>query len=211
MNKSAAFEGLFSGDISEIPGYYGAILVDPPWRLINRAGLTFPKYRTMALGEIEKLPVDDLAELDAHLYLWTPNDLIPGALRVIAAWGFAYKITLCWLKARRGDLGGYFRNATELILFGIKGRKPILLGLRRVNAIEARRREHSRKPDECYEIIEKYSPSPYLELFARVPRPGWVQWGDEIKTYRGNLPEEGDKQSLLFPETTNFYQVEGGV
>lgn len=216
-NKIGAHEGLFSGDISEIPGHYGTLLIDPPWRFVNKGALASPEYRTMPLGEIRLLPINDLALPDAHLYLWTPNALMPDALGIMAAWGFAYKTNLVWRKTRKdggldgSGLGNYFRNATELILFGVKGRKPITLGARHANAIEARRREHSRKPDECYEIIEKYSPSPYLELFARVPRLGWVQWGDEIKTYRGNLPEEGDKQSLLFPETTNFYQVEGGV
>jgi N6-adenosine-specific RNA methylase IME4 len=82
-------------------------------------------------------------------------------------------------------VGFYFRNVTELLLFGVKGRlRTLPPGRRQVNLIATRKREHSRKPDEVYKVIEACSPGPYLELFARKPVPGWTQWGDEIDTYR---------------------------
>src|SRR3989442_3783856 len=144
------------------------------------------RYQTMPLEEITELPVPDLAAARSHLYLWVPNALVLDGLEVMKRWGFKYKTNLVWFKVRkdagpdRRGVGFYFRNVTELILFGVRGTLRTLPPARsQVNMIETRKREHSRKPDEQYELIESCSPGPYLELFARYPRAGWAVWGAE--------------------------------
>ena len=130
----------------------------------------------------------EVAATPAHLYLWVPNALLPEGLSVLAAWGFAYKSNLVWYKVRRDGgpdrrgVGFYFRNVTELLLFGVRGAgaRTLAPGRTMPNLFETRKREHSRKPDEAYGIVEACSPPDYLELFARHPRPGWAQWGDEL-------------------------------
>jgi len=172
---------------------FGSILADPPWRFTNRTGKVAPehrrlsRYQTMTLDEICALPVEGLAARTAHLYLWTPNALLPDALKVMAAWGFTYKGNIVWHKVRKDGgsdgrgVGFYFRNVTEIILFGTRGpnARTLAPGRSQVNMIETRKREHSRKPDEQYEIIEACSPGPYLELFARGERPNWTVWGNQ--------------------------------
>lgn len=171
---------------------YATILADPPWQFINRTGKMAPehrrlhRYRTMMLSEIGALPVGRVIAERAHLYLWVPNALLAEGLEVMMRWGFTYKSNIVWHKIRadggpdgRG-VGFYFRNVTELLLFGTRGSMRTLPpGRRMVNIIKTRKREHSRKPEEQYEVIEQCSPGPYLELFARQARPGWDVWGDE--------------------------------
>ncbi len=174
-------------------GRYGTILADPPWRFSNRTGKMAPehkrlsRYGTMTFEEIMDLPVNGLALPQSHLYLWIPNALLREGLEVMKKWGFTYKTNIVWYKIRKDGgpdgrgVGFYFRNVTELILFGVRGSfRTLQPGRRQVNMIQTRKREHSRKPDELYEIIEKCSPGPYLELFARQRRPKWEQWGNEI-------------------------------
>jgi N6-adenosine-specific RNA methylase IME4 len=167
-------------------------VADPPWRFANRTGKVAPEHRrllrypTMTTEAICELPVADLADRPAHLYLWVPNALIADGLRVMAAWGFTYKSNLVWHKIR-GDggsdgrgVGFYFRNVTELCLFGVAGSMRTLApGRRQVNLLATRKREHSRKPDELMVIAEACSPGPRLEMFSRAPRVGWDNWGDE--------------------------------
>lgn len=176
---------------------YRTILADPPWRFQNRTGKMAPEHRrlarygTMTLDEIGALPVAELIETPAHLYLWVPNALLAEGLRVMAAWGFTYKTNLIWHKIRKDGgpdgrgVGFYFRNVTELILFGVRGKDARTLspGRRQVNIIKSQKREHSRKPDELYQIIESCSPGPYLELFARGRRERWDTWGDQCENY----------------------------
>jgi len=178
---------------------FGTILADPPWQFANRTGKVAPEHRrlsrysTMTVDEIKALPVGELMNPTAHLYLWVPNALLPEGLAVMAAWGFAYKANLVWHKIRRDGgpdgrgVGFYFRNVTELILFGVKGKnaRTLAAGRRQVNFLATRKREHSRKPDEQYAIIEACSPGPYVELFARGTRPGWTTWGNQAdETYK---------------------------
>jgi N6-adenosine-specific RNA methylase IME4 len=144
------------------------------------------RYPTMELKEISELPVSKLAAAQSHLYLWVPNALLQEGLRVMEAWGFTYKSNLVWYKVRKDGgpdgrgVGFYFRNVTELILFGVRGSMRTLQpGRTQVNILSTRKREHSRKPDEIYDLVESCSPGPYLELFARFRRPGWDQWGNE--------------------------------
>jgi N6-adenosine-specific RNA methylase IME4 len=172
---------------------FGTVLADPPWRFINRTGKVAPEHRrlarypTLTVEEIGALPVGDHLGAIAHCYLWVPNALLPEGLAVLAAWGFEYKSNLVWHKVRKDGgsdgrgVGFYFRNVTELVLFGTRGRNARTLapGRRQVNLFATRKREHSRKPDEQYPIIEACSPGPYLELFGRGVRKGWTVWGNQ--------------------------------
>jgi N6-adenosine-specific RNA methylase IME4 len=176
-------------------GEFGTILADPPWRFANRTGKMAPEHRrlsryaTMTNQEIMELPVAQVALPKSHLYLWVPNALILEGLEVMRRWGFTYKTNLVWYKVRKDGgpdgrgVGFYFRNVTEVVLFGVRGHlRTLAPGRRQVNLFFSRKREHSRKPDELYSIIEACSPGPYLELFARHRRRRWQQWGDEIET-----------------------------
>ncbi|MGH9877548.1 MAG: MT-A70 family methyltransferase [Nitrososphaerales archaeon] len=178
---------------------FGTVLIDPPWRFANRTGKVAPehkrlrRYPTMTFEEIAALPISELVFAQSHLYLWCPNALLLEALTIMRDWGFTYKTNLVWYKMRQDGgpdgrgVGFYFRNVTELILFGVKGKlRTLQPGRRKVNMIISRKQEHSRKPDEVYSIIEQCSPGPYLELFARNRRQGWTQWGDEIDNYEKN-------------------------
>ena len=182
---------------------FGTILADPPWRFANRTGKMAPEHRrlsrygTLTGDEIAALPVSEAAAQTAHLYLWVPNALLPEGLRVMSAWGFEYKTNIVWHKLRKDGgsdgrgVGFYFRNVTELILFGVRGKNARTLapGRRQVNYVGTRKREHSRKPDEQYEIIEACSPGPRLELFARGTRNDWHVWGNEaIEGYEPTWP-----------------------
>jgi N6-adenosine-specific RNA methylase IME4 len=141
--------------------------------------------------DIKALPVHDIAKPTAHLYLWVPNALLPDGLEVMRSWGFQYKSYIVWHKIRKDGgpdgrgVGFYFRNTTEIVLFGVRGKNARTLspGRRQVNIIRSMKREHSRKPDEAYEIIEACSPGPHIELFARGAREGWVAWGNQASEY----------------------------
>lgn len=187
---------------------FGTILADPPWRFLNRTGKIAPEHRrlsrydTMRVEEICSLPVAAILKPTAHLYLWVPNALLPDGLKVMSAWGFEYKANIIWHKLRKDGgsdgrgVGFYFRNVTEILLFGTRGKnaRTKRLGRTQVNYIGSRKREHSRKPDEQYPIIEGCSSGPYLEMFARGIRSGWATWGNEAlenyqptwKTYAHN-------------------------
>jgi len=200
-------------------GPFSTVLADPPWRFQNRTGKVAPEHRrlsrydTMTAAEVCALPVQEVVTENAHLYLWVPNALIADGLRVMEAWGFTYKSNIVWAKRRKDGgpdgrgVGFYFRNVTELILFGVRGHMRTLEpGRRQVNMIETRKREHSRKPDEQYEVIEACSPGPYLEMFARYARPGWISSGleadDKVEprgkqypSYGGNGPGSPEVRS----------------
>jgi N6-adenosine-specific RNA methylase IME4 len=172
---------------------FASVLADPPWQFTNRTGKMAPEHRrlnryaTLTTNAICALPVASILADKAHLYLWVPNALLPDGLDVMAAWGFDYKTNIVWEKVRKDGgpdgrgVGFYFRNVTELLLFGVRGKnnRTLAPGRRQVNFIATRKREHSRKPDEQYALIEACSPGPYLELFARGRRPGWAAWGNQ--------------------------------
>jgi N6-adenosine-specific RNA methylase IME4 len=172
---------------------FATILADPPWRFQNQTGKIAPehrrltRYNTLTLAEIAALPIADITAGTAHLYLWVPNALLPDGLAVMQAWGFRYKSNIVWHKIRKDGgsdgrgVGFYFRNVTELLLFGVRGQNARTLapGRRQVNLLATRKREHSRKPDEQYALIEACSPGPYLELFSRGTRPNWTVWGHQ--------------------------------
>lgn len=189
-----------SDDLREFLGNkkFATVMADPPWRFTNRTGKVAPehrrlsRYETLALEEICALPVADYVQSTAHCYLWVPNALLPEGLAVLNAWGFEYKSNVVWHKVRKDGgsdgrgVGFYFRNVTEIILFGVRGKNARTLPPARsqVNLFSTRKREHSRKPDEQYGLIEKCSPGPFLELFGRGVRKGWTVWGNQAdETY----------------------------
>ncbi len=198
---------------------FATILADPPWQFTNRTGKVAPehkrlnRYDTMDLAAISALPVAGVCAPTAHLYLWVPNALLPEGLEVLKAWGFTYKSNLIWHKIRKDGgpdgrgVGFYFRNVTEIILFGTRGRdaRTLAPGRSQVNFLATRKREHSRKPDEVYPLIEACSPGPRLELFARGTRPGWSSWGNQADdsyepawpTYAHNSATEKERARQL--------------
>jgi N6-adenosine-specific RNA methylase IME4 len=181
---------------------FSTVLADPPWQFANRTGKVAPEHRrlarygTMTLDQICELPVEEFLTPTAHLYMWVPNALLPEGLRVLSAWGFGYKSNIVWHKIRKDGgsdgrgVGFYFRNVTEILLFGVRGKNARTLqpGRTQVNYIGTRKREHSRKPDEQYPLIEGCSPAPRLEMFARGPRPGWATWGNQSEGYEPSWP-----------------------
>ena len=192
---------------SDLVGYCGGqrfstILADPPWQFQNRTGKISPehkrlnRYGTMGLDEICALPVADIAADRAHLYLWVPNALLPDGLRVMETWGFRYISNIIWHKVRKDGgsdgrgVGFYFRNVTEILLFGVRGKNARTLdpGRSQVNMIQSRKREHSRKPDEQYKIVEDCSWGPRIELFGRGQREGWLTWGNQSEGYEIDWP-----------------------
>lgn len=199
---------------------FRTILADPPWRFQNRTGKMAPEHRrlsrygTLDLAAIKHIPVAEAASEPAHLYLWVPNALLPEGLDVMAAWGFSYKSNIVWHKVRKDGgsdgrgVGFYFRNVTELVLFGTRGRnaRTEAPGRSQVNLLSTRKREHSRKPDELYDIVENCSPGPYLELFGRGARKGWTTWGDQSEeyeigwnTYAHNSKSDTGRHGLYVP------------
>lgn len=176
---------------------FATVLADPPWQFKNRTGKMAPehkrlqRYSTMSLQEIKDLPVEAIVEDTAHLYLWVPNALLAEGMQVMEHWGFTYKTNVIWYKIRkdggpdRRGVGFYFRNVTEMILFGVHGKNARTLqpGRSQENIISSRKREHSRKPDEQYDLIETCSWGPRIELFARGPREGWFVWGNQAEEY----------------------------
>ncbi|MBN3035956.1 MAG: hypothetical protein JW861_10250 [Bacteroidales bacterium] len=176
---------------------FSTILADPPWQFQNRTGKMAPehkrllRYPTLSLEQIKGIPVHMVLSETAHLYLWVPNALLAEGLEVLESWGFGYKTNIIWYKTRkdggpdRRGVGFYFRNVTEMVLFGVRGKNPRTLspGRTQENIIVQRKREHSRKPDEQYHIIESCSSGPYLEMFARGSRSGWFCWGNQAEDY----------------------------
>ena len=198
---------------------FGAILADPPWQFQNRTGKVAPEHRrlarygTMKLDQICELPVESVCKSTAHLYLWVPNALLPEGLTVLKAWGFQYKSNLIWHKVRKDGgpdgrgVGFYFRNVTEILLFGVRGpnARTLAAGRRQVNFISSRKREHSRKPDEQYELIESCSAGPYLELFARGVRENWTTWGNQADdSYQPSWPTYANHSQKKLPEPALF-------
>ncbi|MFA5923608.1 MAG: MT-A70 family methyltransferase [Methylococcaceae bacterium] len=197
---------------------FATVLADPPWQFQNRTGKMAPehkrlqRYPTMSLQEIKDLPVEAIVEDTAHLYLWVPNALLAEGMQIMEHWGFTYKTNLIWYKIRkdggpdRRGVGFYFRNVTEIILFGVRGKNARTLqpGRSQENIISSRKREHSRKPDEQYELIETCSSGPRIELFARGPRKGWFVWGNQAEEYAPDWDTYSNhSQSTVIPFQKN--------
>ena len=180
-------------------GRFATIMADPPWLFENSTGKMAPehkrlfRYPTMTNEEIMSMPVNEIALPKSHLYLWVPNALIETGLEVMKRWGFTYKTNIVWYKVRkdggpdRRGVGFYFRNVTELILFGVKGNfRTLDPGRSMPNIIISQKREHSRKPEEVYDVVEKCSQGPFLELFARHSRSNWTSWGNQVDSEWNN-------------------------
>lgn len=163
---------------------FATIVIDPPWDWgdegdCDQLGRARPQYSTMTLDQLLNLPVGERADVDCHIYLWITNRSLPKGFSLLEKWGFRYVTCLTWCKPSFG-MGNYFRGSTEQILFGVRGSQP----LKRKNVgtwFEAARgpNGHSSKPVEFYDLVESCSPGPYLEIFARSNRDGWVHWGAE--------------------------------
>lgn len=191
---------------------YTTILADPPWQFKNRTGKVAPehkrlaRYETMTADEIKSLPVFGIAADQSHLYLWVPNALLSLGLEVMKAWGFEYKSNIIWHKIRKDGgpdgrgVGFYFRNTTEILLFGVRGKMRTLQpGRTQVNILKTMKREHSRKPEEMYELIERCSPGPFVELFARSKREGWDVFGNQVKDSISMLGIGSGLNGILIP------------
>jgi len=175
--------------LPHVDGGFKTILADPPWRFQNRTGKVAPEHRrldsysTLSVDEICAIDVASIAAKNAHLYLWVPNAMLVDGLRVRAKRrkdggpeGSGVRFHFLWYIPLLGRGGS--REATDGVV--VRGSMRTLAPARsQVNMIETRKREHSRKPDEQYELIEMCSPGPYLEMFARYPQDGWRAWGDE--------------------------------
>lgn len=195
-------------DIMNTDRKFGAILADPPWTFVTRSQAGKDRsaemhYDCMSIPEIKALPVGDLAAKDATLFMWVTDPLIPLGLEVMEAWGFRYKtVAFNWAKLNKEPkkatkkklqdgwtessfftgMGYWSRANAELCLLGTRGApKRIHKDVRRL--LIAPRREHSRKPDQIYDRIERLTPGPYLELFARTSHPGWAYWGNEVDKF----------------------------
>lgn len=186
------------------PSTFRTILADPPWP--RQGGERH--YSTMSLEEIARLPVADLAHADAHLWLWTTNALLREAYAVAEAWGFTVQSPLTWVKFRLGLSSQYqLRNATEQLLFCTRGKAPVRFRSQ-PTWLQAPVQEHSRKPAEQFAIIERVSPGPYLELFARrrpESRANWSVWGNEV---------DSDIVIPGYPvpsDPTHYHRTDGGV
>lgn len=180
---------------------YKTIMLDSPWDINQKGKLgAINHYNLMTLDQIRNLPIPELAADDAHLWLWVPNGLVPEAIQLIKDWGFTYRNSFYWIKPRLG-LGVYLRNASETVLFATRGKAPVLFK-GQPNWLFAPLQDHSHKPEEMYEVIERVSPGPYLELFARRHRHGWDSWGNEIDSdiYIPDYPVPRYSESAVLPD-----------
>lgn len=163
---------------------FKTILADPPWEIAQKGKLGASRhYNLMNLEAIKNIPVTDLAEDNAHLWLWTYPAALEQSFKVVRAWGFEPKSIFTWVKPRLG-LGNYLRNCTEQMIFATRGKAPIKFK-GQMNWGMFPVQDHSHKPEEVYSIIERCSDGDYLELFARRPVPSdknWSIWGNEIKS-----------------------------
>jgi N6-adenosine-specific RNA methylase IME4 len=165
---------------TNLPLTFPTILADPPWDVSQRGGRGAHRhYPLMTTEAIAALPVGNLASTDAHLWLWVTNATLFAGQAVMEAWSFTYRSCLTWVKPGLGLGSSYLRNNTEHLLFGTRGKAPVLYHSQ-PTWLFAPKQDHSHKPEEQYAVIERCSPGPYLELFARRKQPGWQVWGNEV-------------------------------
>jgi N6-adenosine-specific RNA methylase IME4 len=159
-------------------GPFRVIVADPPWRYESGNGLPYP---TMDIEEIKAMPVVEIADENAILWLWTTNAHLRVAFDVVEAWGFEYKTLLTWVKDRMGT-GEWLRGQTEHCMLGVRG-KPAFLHGNHTTVLEAARREHSRKPKDFYALVEATCPGGKVELFGRERRTGWKAYGNDTERF----------------------------
>jgi N6-adenosine-specific RNA methylase IME4 len=177
------------------PASYQTIVVDPPWRFDRQPKCVRPKYGLLDLECVKRFPIPDLAATNSHLYLWVPNALLKEGCDVMNRWGFDYKTEIIWIKHQMG-VGNYYRNSSEPILFGVRGKLPTLRRDVRTWFL-ADRRQHSRKPDEFYRIVESMSPGPRIDVFSREYRPGWDQLGDQCDFFNQNQGDSNERDQTV--------------
>ena len=167
-------------NITKNPTKYKTILADPPWDIQQKVKSrgAIRHYNLMTLDRIKAMPIADLVEENAHCWLWVTNATLEAGYEVLRAWGFEPRSIYTWCKPRLG-LGTYLRNCTEHLLLGTRGKAPIQFK-GQMNWGFMPLQDHSHKPEEVYDIIERCSEGNYLELFARRPRHGWGIWGNEV-------------------------------
>ena len=167
-------------NITKNPTKYKTILADPPWDIQQKGKSrgAIKHYNLMTLERIKAMPIADLVEENAHCWLWVTNATLEAGYEVLRAWGFEPRSIYTWCKPRLG-LGTYLRNCTEHLLLGTRGKAPIQFK-GQMNWGFMPLQDHSHKPEEVYDIIERCSEGNYLELFARRPRHGWGIWGNEV-------------------------------
>lgn len=161
---------------------YGTIYADPPWQYDNQStrAATGNHYSGMTVEEICAMPVRELAAEDSHLHLWTTNAFLFDCPRIFAAWGFEFKSSFVWVKPQMG-IGNYWRNSHEILLTAVRGDAKRFNDHSMMSWIEKSRGAHSAKPEEIRNMIERASPGPYLELFARRRADNWDAWGNQIE------------------------------
>ncbi len=166
--------------ITKKPTKYKTILADPPWDIQQKGKSrgAIKHYNLMTLYRIKAMPIADLVEENSHCWLWVTNATLEAGFDVLRAWGFTPRSIYTWVKPRLG-LGVYLRNCTEHLLLGTRGKAPIQFK-GQMNWGFMPLQDHSHKPEEVYDIIERCSEGNYLELFARRPRHGWDIWGNEV-------------------------------
>lgn len=202
--------------VSAADSHYKTLVVDPPWKYDRQPLKVKPPYQLMALEEIKKFPIQDFAAADAHMYLWVPSAFVADGVDILNTWGFDFKTTIVWVKHQVG-IGGWWRNAHELILFGVRGDLPPLRRDLRTWFM-ADRRQHSRKPDEFYRLAEQMSPGPRIDIFSREKRDGWEQWGnqtdhfDAVKERREDGEDTGAVAAAVveFKEDATMQQTNDG-
>lgn len=199
---------------------YGVIYADPPWRFHNfshkgEGRNAVAHYDCMTPEEIRSLPISHLAAKNCTLFLWATDPLLPRALEVIEAWGFEYKtVGFYWAKLNKKanpdqftsqdfftGLGYWTRGNVEQCLLATRG-NPRRLAKDVRKLVVSRRREHSRKPDEVYDRIERLASGPYLEMFGRTTRPGWDSWGNQNVLF-----DRGSVATRRFPSNLSNAQA----
>ncbi len=196
------------------PGPFACIVADPPWEFRDRGveGAAANHYATMATWEIAMMPVEEIAAPDAHLYLWTTDSHIFEAGAVMKAWGFRYIQILPWIKVNEdGKLqmgtGHYWRHCSEVVLFGVRGRlKPLVRD--ELAVFWAPRGKHSEKPGEFYEKVERFTPGPRVDIFARKSREGWTTWGDQAPAAEPPARTADDAKRAAALEHLAKYSIE---
>lgn len=167
---------------------YSTLVADPPWRYNTTPPEGGTPYPTMTQEELLTIPIGLWATDDAHLYLWTTNSFIVQAHALARAWGFEPKTILTWIKRKPTNdqwigMGYYYRGVTEHVLFAVRGRLGVL-NKDQPNIFYAPHSTHSEKPAAFYDIVERMSPGPYLDVFSRKQRFNWDTWGNEAFNFQ---------------------------
>jgi N6-adenosine-specific RNA methylase IME4 len=198
---------------------FKTLYADPPWHFDDKLDPTRHKpYETLTIDDLLKLNISDAMHEEAHLYLWSTSSHIHEALHLMDAWDFEYKTIIPWIKKTKEGkwwfgMGHYFRAVHEPCLFGVRGGLKTNTKNTRNFLIAKAPDEHSSKPPEMYRLIEKQSPGPYLELFSRNKRNGWIMLGNEIDglDIRESIKKLDKINNIESPKSTLTYYIKGEI